>query len=154
MLKILVKFVKLSFYIELKLVLIQSFNGNNSSKPKNWFVYINNHILNKMVSIYVLLLENNKFYVGKTKELDFRLEQHFNGKGSTFTQKYKPIKVFNIFTNCDDFDEDKYTLKFMSEYGINNVRGGSFCELDLPDESKKTILKMINGSNDKCYIFG
>src|SRR5579872_1631 len=107
-----------------------------------------------MISIYILELENNKFYVGKTKELNFRLEQHFNGSGSTWTQQYKPIKVLDIKKNCDNFDEDKYTLKFMSEHGINNVRGGSFCEINLSNDNKKTIIKMLNGSNDKCYICG
>jgi hypothetical protein len=107
-----------------------------------------------MVSIYVLELENNKFYIGKTNEPNFRLEQHFNGYGSSWTKKYKPIKILQIISNCDNFDEDKYTLKFMSEHGINNVRGGSFCEINLPEDNKKTIGRMLNGSTDKCYICG
>jgi hypothetical protein len=35
-----------------------------------------------ILSIYVLLLENNKYYVGKTKYPDFRIEQHFNASDS------------------------------------------------------------------------
>ena len=31
-----------------------------------------------MIYIYVLELENKKYYVGKTTNPDFRLEQHFN----------------------------------------------------------------------------
>jgi hypothetical protein len=42
----------------------------------------------------------------------------------------------------------------MSEYGINNVRGGSFCQITLSNDNKNTILKMINGSTDKCYLCG
>jgi predicted GIY-YIG superfamily endonuclease len=78
-----------------------------------------------MTTIYVLELESNKYYVGKSKELEIRLENHFNNNGFSWTQKYKPIKILEIFKDCDDFDEDKYTLKYMSKYGINNVRGGS-----------------------------
>ena len=62
-----------------------------------------------MVNIYVLQLENNKFYVGKTNNLTIRLEQHYNTNlrlGSAWTQKYKPIKLVEIIQNCDDFDED------------------------------------------------
>ena len=59
-----------------------------------------------------------------------------------------------LISNCDNFDEDKYTLKYMEKYGINNVRGGTFCELKLSKDNLGTIKKMINGSTDKCYICG
>ena len=107
-----------------------------------------------MVFIYVLELENNKYYVGKTDNPAFRLEQHFNLSGSQWTKKYKPIKVLEIIPNCDNFDEDKYTLKYMEKYGINNVRGGSFCEIKLNKNNLEVIKKMISGSTDKCYICG
>lgn len=107
-----------------------------------------------MVFIYILELENKKYYVGKTTNPDFRLEQHFNSSGSQWTKKYKPKKVLELLPNCDNFDEDKYTLKFMEKYGINNVRGGSFCELKLNKDNLQTIKKMIHGSRDKCYICG
>jgi len=107
-----------------------------------------------MVFIYILELENKKYYVGKTTNPDFRLQQHFNSSGSQWTKKYKPKKVLELLSNCDNFDEDKYTLKFMEKYGINNVRGGSFCELKLNKDNIQTIKKMIDGSTDKCYICG
>ena len=42
----------------------------------------------------------------------------------------------------------------MEKYGINNVRGGTFCELKLNKDNLQTIKKMINSSIDKCYICG
>ena len=42
----------------------------------------------------------------------------------------------------------------MQKYGINNVRGGTFCEIKLGKDNLTTIKKMINGSTDKCYICG
>jgi hypothetical protein len=114
-----------------------------------------------MVNIYILQLEDNKYYIGKTTQPEIRLESHFNSNGSSWTKKYKPTNVLDIIPNCDDFDEDKYTLKYMQKYGINNVRGGTFCEIKFDKENlatiKKnlaTIKKMINGSTDKCYICG
>lgn len=107
-----------------------------------------------MVFIYTLELTNNKYYVGKTMNPGFRLDSHFNANGSVWTTKYKPVKVLELIENCDDYDEDKYTLKYMEKYGIDNVRGGTFCETELTDENKNTIGKMINGSTDKCYICG
>jgi hypothetical protein len=107
-----------------------------------------------MVFIYVLQLENNKYYIGKTLRPEFRLEQHFNFIGSEWTKKYKPIKVIEIIPDCDNYDEDKYTIKYMEKYGINNVRGGSFCKINIDKDNIETIKKMINGSSDKCYICG
>ena len=80
------------------------------------------------------------------------LAEHF--KWVSGSRKYKPIKVLELLSNCDNFDEDKYTLKYMEKYGINNVRGGSFCEVKLSEENKNTIKKMLDGSTDKCYICG
>lgn len=102
--------------------------------------------------IYVLALNNNKYYIGKTSNPNFRIEQHFNFNGSNWTKKYKQIKILEIIPNCDNFDEDKYTLKYMKNFGIDNVRGGSFCEITLDESNIYTIQKMITGSSNKCYI--
>jgi hypothetical protein len=107
-----------------------------------------------MVFIYILELENKKYYVSKTTNSDFRLEQHFNSSVSQWTKKYKPKKILKFIPNYDIFDEDKYTLKYIEKYGINNVRGGSFCELKLNKDNLSTIKKMINCSTNKCYICG
>ncbi len=107
-----------------------------------------------MVFIYILELENNKYYVGKTTNPDIRINNHFVGDGSQWTKKYKPIKVLEIINDCDNFDEDKYTLKTMEKYGINNVRGGSFCKIILSDENITTLKQIMNSVSDKCYICG
>ena len=76
-----------------------------------------------MVYIYVLKLIKGKYYVGKTSNPRFRLDNHFNKNGSEWTRVYKPINIHQIIPDCDDYDEDKYTIKTMEKYGINNVRG-------------------------------
>ena len=104
--------------------------------------------------IYILKLEKDKYYVGKSSKLYKRLDDHFNSYGSSWTKKYKPIKVIKTIDNCDKFDEDKYTLKYMEKYGIHNVRGGSFCETKLNNDNLKTINKMLDSASDKCYNCG
>ena len=104
--------------------------------------------------IYILELTNRKYYIGKTNNPDFRIQEHLDGSGSLWTKKFKPINLIELIKTEDSFDEDKYTLKYMEKYGIDNVRGGSFCEEKLSQDNIKTILKMINGSTDKCYICG
>ncbi len=66
-----------------------------------------------MLYIYILELEQNKFYVGKTNNPNFRLQDHFNSNGSVWTKKYKPIKLLELIPNSDDYDEDKYTRIYM-----------------------------------------
>jgi len=107
-----------------------------------------------MVFIYVLELNNNKYYIGKTENPKFRIDTHFNSNGSVWTKKYKPNNIHQLVPNCDNFDEDKYTLKYMKKYGIENVRGGSFCQITLTEQTKNTIKHMIKGSGDHCYNCG
>ena len=107
-----------------------------------------------MVYIYVLQLEKGKYYVGKTINPAFRLENHFQGNGAVWTQKYKPIKVLEIIPNCDDYDEDKYTRKYMDKYGIDNVRGGSYTTIDLSQSTREHLKRANYGTNDKCFKCG
>lgn len=107
-----------------------------------------------MCFIYILELEEGKYYVGKTNNPYFRLESHFNSNGSLWTKKYKPIRVLELKPNCDDYDEDKITRKYMDKYGINNVRGGSFVSIKLNKSTIDTLNQMSNGTNDKCFICG
>lgn len=107
-----------------------------------------------MVYIYILQLELNKFYIGKTNNPDIRLDSHFNVGGSKWTKLYKPIKVCEIIPDCDSYDEDKYTLKYIEKEGIDNVRGGSFSQVELSDEQIKLINQMIKGATDKCFNCG
>ena len=107
-----------------------------------------------MVFIYILQLELNKYYIGKTNNPDIRLDSHFNSNGSEWTKIYKPIKVYELISDCDSYDEDKYTLKYMEKEGIDNVRGGSFCQIELSDEQIKLINQMIKGASDKCFNCG
>jgi hypothetical protein len=110
--------------------------------------------IHPMVLIYILTLEKNKYYVGKTNSPNFRIEQHFANTGSAWTKKYKPIAIQQLIENSDDFDEDKHVLKLMTKYGIDNVRGGSFSRIALSDANIETIKQMIYGSTDKCFICG
>ena len=79
-----------------------------------------------MLYIYVLQLQNNKFYIGKTSNPYFRFDNHFAHNGSEWTKQHKPINILELIPNCDDYDEDKYTYKYMDKYGIDNVRKPTF----------------------------
>jgi hypothetical protein len=107
-----------------------------------------------MVYIYVLKLNQGKYYIGKTERPDVRFIQHFSNTGSIWTKTYQPLLIHEIIPNCDTYDEDKYTLKYMKEFGIENVRGGSFTQIELPEESLSVIHKMLLSSSDLCFKCG
>ena len=99
-------------------------------------------------------LAGGKYYVGKTNNPGFRIEQHFHSGGATWTRKYTPVRVLELIDNCDDYDEDKYTRIYMDKYGIENVRGGSFCEEVLDETTVKMLEKMSNSAKNKCFVCG
>ena len=103
---------------------------------------------------YILQLQQGKYYIGKTHNPDLRLDDHFHSGGSAWTRLYKPVKIINVIPNCDDYDEDKYTIKYMSKYGIDNVRGGAFTSSKIDLSTRTHLTQMINGATDKCFKCG
>ena len=53
--------------------------------------------------------------------------------------------------NCTNKDETIVTQEYMKKYGIDNVRGGSFCRLELSKSDRRTLEKMLKTSGDRCY---
>jgi cellular nucleic acid-binding protein len=105
-----------------------------------------------MPTVYVLLCEKGRYYVGKTdRPLHSRVEEHFNKEGSEWTRKYNPIKVVDQIHDADEFDEDKYTKMYMKKYGIDKVRGGTYTQIYLPDYSIRTLEKEICSASDSCF---
>ena len=111
-----------------------------------------------MVFIYVLQLEQDKWYIGKTNTnlilFKIRIETLFDSNGSEFTKTYKPLEVYEIIPECDKYDEDKYVRKYMDKYGIDNVRGGTYSRLELTVEEQQLIQKELWGTNDLCFLCG
>ena len=107
-----------------------------------------------MTNIYILQLTSNKYYIGKTENVASRVQEHFKGTGSAWTKLYHPVRLVISYPNCDNFDEDKYTKKYMSKYGIDNVRGGSYCKLTLTDSEKDNINRELSGASGECLKCG
>jgi len=103
-----------------------------------------------MPSIYILKLQNNKYYVGRTDNVDKRLAEHFSDYGSEFTKKYKPIEIYKVIENASIFDEDKYVKEYMIKFGIDNVRGGSYSNEHLDPAQLTMVKKEIWNSTNCC----
>jgi len=111
-----------------------------------------------MAHVYILELENGKYYIGRTDVMNIynrfyspRIESHYAGTANcSWTNIYKPIGHI-IIPNCGNFGELVNTLEYMSEFGIQNVRGDAFCQYKLDNDTIIFLQKMINNATNKCF---
>jgi len=83
-------------------------------------------------TVYVLKLEQGKYYVGHTeRDVSLRINEHFATGGSAWTMKYKPVQVLFVKQCSSVSDEDTLTLETMKKYGWWNVRGGRWCQVNM-----------------------
>ena len=107
-----------------------------------------------MESLYVLQLADGKYYVGKSADVAKRFEQHKSGSGSAWTRQHKPVRILETRPLTSAHDETNVTKDLMKKYGINNVRGGAYTAVDLPEEQEDMIRHELRASNDACYKCG
>lgn len=105
--------------------------------------------------VYVLKCNSLKYYVGRVAgsipELEKRFQQHLNGTGSEWTKRYKPIEIIKQNPSVDKWDEDNEVYKQMEIHGVDNVRGGTYCQIKLQDWQIKSISSKLTSVNDRCY---
>lgn len=82
-------------------------------------------------TLYVLSLEQGKYYVGITTQTpEARFLEHLHGRKTYWTARYKPIEIIQkvslggLDEEASKQYENRVTRKYMKEKGINNVRGG------------------------------
>ena len=88
--------------------------------------------------VYVLELEDNHYYIGRTSNFIQRMNEHFTDNGALYTKKYKPIKIKEVVQEKTCYDERDKTLEYMEKYGWENVRGYAWCRENM---SKKPKIK-------------
>lgn len=81
---------------------------------------------------YILRLQNQKYYVGSAYEPTKRYAEHLKGKGSKWTQIFRPtekIKQIKCASLGESLiTEDALTLWMMVKFGKDNVRGGRWLQ--------------------------
>jgi len=107
-----------------------------------------------MEQLYVLKLEGNRYYVGKTSDVAKRVKEHATGNGAGYTKLYKPTQVLEVRPMKSPQDENNLTREYMTKYGVNNVRGGSYSQIALAPEVKRVLGLEIRGNTDACFTCG
>lgn len=92
--------------------------------------------------VYVLQLQHGCVYVGKSRNIKRRFNQHATSEGCAFTKLHKPtgkfLKRLGNLRGSGDGPERDETLRWMHKLGPQNVRGWKYvragpltkCELD------------------------
>ena len=99
--------------------------------------------------IYLLELENNKYYVGYSRSLKSALKRQEKGTASNWTYINKPIRLLKyqeaVFENgIPDMNMvNEWVLQCGAEYGYENVRGGSFNLLEPEQHCKYSINSLV-----------
>lgn len=108
-----------------------------------------------MVNIYVLKLREGKYYIGRTNDSERRASEHYFGDicSSWWVKKYGYVEMIENIRG-DVWDEDKYVIKYMCKYGIDNVRGGSFSQAEINENERNVIEKMFRNASDMCFGCG
>ena len=115
---------------------------------------------NNKGSIYVLHLEDNNFYVGKTiRNVHTRIKEHLdNGyMTSRWTKQYKPLRRLAPLTSIpDDLEswERAETLERMWIYGIQRVRGWKYTQLNLTVSDQSQVILQLCERKDLCRSCG
>ena len=105
-----------------------------------------------MFKIYALQLVDSKYYIGKTtKTVSERFTEHITKSEVSWTSLYKPEIILEAYHSSNPFEEDNLTKKYMFDYGIENVRGGSYTKITLDDWQLKALEHEFLSMGDKCF---
>lgn len=93
---------------------------------------------------YVLQLQDGKFYVGNTDNIYQRLMDHLHMTPSSaqWVRHHGPVeRVVEVCRHSAKADELYKTLQYMDMFGWENVRGSSYCKIQMaaPPEPLKTF---------------
>lgn len=109
----------------------------------------------KTSGVYVLQYTNGMMYVGKSRNIQKRVNHHKKGE---FALSWGEPKVVPTETNpiTDDLEswERNETLHFMRKIGIDKVRGWKYTSLNLTSEERKDASKQIREKYDLCRLCG
>jgi putative endonuclease len=90
-----------------------------------------------MIATYILVCGDGTYYVGSTRDLDLRMEQHHSGLGSAYTGKRMPVRL--VWYRETDRIDDAYALEKKIQ-GWSRAKRQALIEGrfdDLPALSKK-----------------
>jgi hypothetical protein len=94
------------------------------------------------------------YYVGTTYDVKRRYRQHCEGTGSAWTRLHPPVLLLCEEQAVSPFHEDGKVKELMARHGIDSVRGGSYCQAELPDEKRAALEEELRHAQGTCLRCG
>lgn len=92
-----------------------------------------------LVAIYLLELEHNKFYAGASSDPVKAFEECREGLGPAWTQIHRPVRIREVMGVARADRLDQHVRSWMLQYGVENVRGGSWSDVRLTDKDRQVL---------------
>lgn len=96
-------------------------------------------IMSSLVSFFLIELEHGKFYAGSSSDPVKTLEECREGLGVAWTQIHRPVRMREIVQVAKAEELDGYVRQWMLQYGVENVRGGSWYSPRLTDKDRQVL---------------
>lgn len=81
--------------------------------------------------IYILLLENDYYYIGESSNFIQSYQQHIDKISSEWTKLHRTVTIFKVIQQTKEYTVDDCVVEYIKKYGIDKVRGGSFSDVVL-----------------------
>ena len=108
--------------------------------------------------VYVLRTSDGLYYVGKSTDIDARIQEHRSGGGASCISGSSFSEITRLLTSGSASDLESWerneTLQRMKLHGIENVRGWMFTEARLSHESRHDAFRQICEKFDLCRKCG
>jgi predicted GIY-YIG superfamily endonuclease len=96
-----------------------------------------------MEYIYILKCQKEKYYIGKTYNVQIEYNEHLDGSFCNFTKEFKPCDIDGIFEVDKNISNLELVIaKYVNKYDKKSI---SFKETDI-----KLIKKILKTINNKC----
>jgi predicted GIY-YIG superfamily endonuclease len=110
-----------------------------------------NHSKRRQKYIYVFECVSGKYYIGCTTNPKRRRIEHERGVACAWTTEHLVKNLIYLEKQSSEHDEDNLTLEYMQKYGIDNVRGGTWSQIELPEYTRKTIQDILVHRMNQCF---
>jgi predicted GIY-YIG superfamily endonuclease len=84
-----------------------------------------------LMHIYILLLENDHYYIGESSNFIQSYQQHIDKRSCEWTKLHRTVTISKVIQQTNEYTVNDCVIEYIKKYGIDKVRGGSFSDVVL-----------------------
>jgi predicted GIY-YIG superfamily endonuclease len=98
-----------------------------------------------MEYIYILECQQNKYFIGKTYNIQIEYNEHLDGTFCNLTNEFKPLSIHCILDINTNININIVIAKYILKYGKENIYF-----IDEPYINKKDIKNILKSKDKSC----